>query len=207
MRKSVYLLCSFLLLISLTVVVSAQGTTSRITGVVLGKNGGAVPNATVTLTNDGNGASLTTQSSDSGTYTFDLLQVGSYTLLVEKSGFKKFQSAHNGLNVNEPLTINATLEVGDVNEVVKVVAGGETVQTSPSGNLGTTIEQRDLERLPIVGTRGRNPLDLLNFQPGVVTGGNTGGAVNVHGSRDRAFNFTLDGIDINESTAGGSDFY
>src|SRR5206468_3851201 len=50
------------------------------------------------------------------------------------------------------------------------------------------------------------PLDLLNFQPGVVIGGNTGGAVNVNGSRDRAFNFTLDGIDINESTAGGSNF-
>src|SRR6185436_4649560 len=71
---------------------------------------------------------------------------------------------------------------------------------------GTSIEQKVLESLPIVGTRGRNPLDLLNFQPGVVFGGNTGGAVNVHGSRDRAFNFTLDGIDINESTAGGSNF-
>ena len=46
----------------------------------------------------------------------------------------------------------------------------------------------------------------MSFQPGVVTGGNTGGGVNVHGSRDRAFNFTLDGIDINESTAGGSNF-
>src|ERR1044072_5204191 len=164
MRKSVYLLCSFLVLISISVVVSAQGTTSRITGVVQDKNGSTVPNASVTLTNDGTGVSLTTQSNDSGSYTFDLLQVGSYTLLVEKSGFKKFQSAHNGLNVNQPLTINATLEVGDVNEVVKVVAGGETVQTSTSGNIGTTIEQRELESLPIVGTRGRNPLDLLNFQ-------------------------------------------
>ena len=46
----------------------------------------------------------------------------------------------------------------------------------------------------------------MNFQPGVVFGGNTGGAVNVNGSRDRAFNFTLDGIDINESTSGGSNF-
>jgi hypothetical protein len=46
----------------------------------------------------------------------------------------------------------------------------------------------------------------LNFQPGVVVGSNTGGGVQVHGSRDRAFNFTLDGIDINDSTAGGSNF-
>ena len=60
--------------------------------------------------------------------------------------------------------------------------------------------------LPIVGNRGRNPLEFINFQPGVVTGANTGGGIHVHGSRDRAFNFTLDGIDINETSAGGSNF-
>ena len=102
--------------------------------------------------------------------------------------------------------MNVELEPGEISAVVNVASSAEAVQTSTSGNLGTTIEQKVLESLPIVGTRGRNPLDLLNFQPGVVFGGNTGGAVNVHGSRDRAFNFTLDGIDINESTAGGSNF-
>ncbi|MBK9767074.1 MAG: Plug domain-containing protein [Chloracidobacterium sp.] len=108
--------------------------------------------------------------------------------------------------INQPSTINVALEVGDVSATVTVTGTAEVVQTSTSGNIGSTVEQRTLESLPIVGTRGRNPLDLLNFQPGVVFGGNTGGAVNVHGSRDRAFNFTLDGIDINESSAGGSNF-
>lgn len=72
--------------------------------------------------------------------------------------------------------------------------------------MGSTLDTRQIELLPIVGARGRNPFDLLNYQPGVVSGANTGGGVHVHGSRDRAFNFTLDGIDINESTAGGSNF-
>ncbi len=87
-----------------------------------------------------------------------------------------------------------------------VQGAAEQVQTSSSGNFGGTVEQRTIEALPIVGTRGRNPLDILNFQPGVTNGANTGGGVHVNGSRDRAFNFTLDGIDINESTAGGSNF-
>src|ERR1051326_8400775 len=207
MSKLFYEICFCLILIALTTATAmAQGTTSRVTGVVQDKNGAAVAGATVTLTNDGTGVSLTTQTSDSGTYTFDLIQVGSYTVLIEKQGFKKFQSSHNIANVNQPVTVNAALEVGDLAEVVQVNAAPETVQTSTSGNVGSTIEQKTLEALPIVGTRGRNPLDLLNFQPGIVFGGNTGGAVNVHGSRDRAFNFTLDGIDINESTAGGSNF-
>jgi hypothetical protein len=160
----------------------------------------------VTLTNEATGVSFTTETSDSGTYAFDLVQVGNYSITIEKQGFKKFISKATPVNVNQPATVNATLETGVVSETVTVQAGVEQVQTSTSGNIGSTIEQHTLEALPIVGTRGRNPLDLLNFQPGVVFGGNTGGSVNVNGSRDRAFNFTLDGIDINESTAGGSNF-
>ena len=183
-----------------------QGTTSRVTGTVKDTNGGVVVGATVSLTNEANGVSFTTETSDRGTYAFDLVQVGKYSLTAEKQGFKKFLSKGNAINVNQPTTINVSLEPGGISEVVTVQSSGEQVQTSTSGNIGSTIEQHTLESLPIVGTRGRNPLDLLNFQPGVVIGGNTGGAVNVNGSRDRAFNFTLDGIDINESTAGGSNF-
>jgi len=193
----VLLTCSFVL---------GQGTTSRVTGIVHDANGGAIAGAVVTLTNEGTSIAFTTETSESGVYAFDLVQVGTYTITIEKQGFKKFISQNNSINVNLPTTVNATLETGGVAETVTVQAAGELVQTSTSGNLGSTIDQHTLESLPIVGTRGRNPLDLLNFQPGVVFGGNTGGAVNVNGSRDRAFNFTLDGIDINESTAGGSNF-
>src|SRR5689334_13097650 len=200
-------ICAFLVLVcGLVVVASGQGTTSRVTGTVQDANGGAVAGAMVTLTNEATGVSFNAETSESGTYSFDLVQAGKYTVTIEKQGFKKFISTANPVNVNQPATINAALETGGLTETVTVQAGAEQVQTSSSGNIGSTIEQRTLEALPIVGTRGRNPLDLLNFQPGVVIGGNTGGAVNVNGSRDRAFNFTLDGIDINESTAGGSNF-
>ncbi|HJQ34037.1 MAG TPA: TonB-dependent receptor [Pyrinomonadaceae bacterium] len=184
----------------------AQGTASRVTGVVQDASGAVVEGATVTLTNEATNVAITTQTTSTGTYVFDLVQVGTYSVSVEKQGFKKFIATRNPVNINQPTTVNVTLEAGSVAETVTVTSAAEQVQTSTSGNIGSVIEQRTLENLPIVGTRGRNPLDLLNFQPGVVFGGNTGGAVNVNGSRDRAFNFTLDGIDINESTAGGSNF-
>jgi Carboxypeptidase regulatory-like domain/TonB-dependent Receptor Plug Domain len=204
MRKA--LLAFLLLMFCLVAGASGQGTTSRVAGTVQDANGAAVAGAVVTLSNEATGVSFTTETSDSGTYAFDLVQAGKYTITVEKQGFKKFISQANPVNINQPATVNAQLETGGLTETVTVQAGAEQVQTSSSGNIGSTIEQKTLESLPIVGTRGRNPLDLLNFQPGVVFGGNTGGAVNVNGSRDRAFNFTLDGIDINESTAGGSNF-
>src|SRR4026209_456708 len=203
MRKPLF---AFLLLTFLIAVANGQGTTSRVTGTVQDANGAAIASATVTLTNEATAVSFTAQTSESGTYSFDLVQVGKYTVTIEKQGFKKFVSQGTPVNVNQPTTVNATMETGVVQETVLVQAAAEQVQLATSGNLGSTIDQHTLESLPIVGTRGRNPLDLLNFQPGVVFGGNTGGAVNVNGSRDRAFNFTLDGIDINESTAGGSNF-
>lgn len=192
--------------LSLSILAIAQGTTSRVVGVVNDTSGAAVAGATVTLTNELTNVSLTTVTNNSGGYVFDLIQAGNYTVSVEKEGFKKYVSAKNTVLINQPATVNVRLEVGDVSAIVSVEGAAEQVQTSSSGNLGGTIEQRTIESLPIVGTRGRNPLDILNFQPGVANGANTGGGVHVNGSRDRSFNFTLDGIDINESTAGGSNF-
>ncbi len=196
----------FVSLLLLAGQVYGQGTTSRVTGTVIDATGAVVSGATVNLTNEANNVSFTTQTSSSGAYAFDLIPAGVYRVSVEKSGFKKFVSTGNVVQINQPATVNISMEVGDVSAQVTVQAAAEAVQTSSSGNIGSTIDQKTLESLPIVGLRGRNPLDLLNFQPGVVTGGNTGGAVNVHGSRDRAFNFTLDGVDVNESSAGGSNF-
>ena len=208
MSKKQFLIAFSLLLVCIAFAAPAfgQGTTSRVTGVVTDNAGAVVPGATVTLTNEGTQSSLTTQTSDAGAYTFDLIPPGTYTVTIEKQGFKKYVSSKNSALVNQPAAVNAIMEIGGVTEVVNVEASAEQVQTSTTGNVGSTVDQKSLESLPIVGLRGRNPLDLLNYQPGVVVGGNTGGGVNVNGSRDRAFNFTLDGIDINESTAGGSNF-
>jgi hypothetical protein len=134
------------------------------------------------------------------------VQVGTYTVKVEKQGFKTFISTSNPVNVNQPATVDVALEVGGLSDVVTVVSSAELVQTSSSGNFGNTVEQRTLETLPIVGSRGRNPLTFILFQPGVVSTQDitAGGGIHVHGSRDRAFNYTLDGIDSNESSFGGS---
>ncbi len=193
-------------MLSTCLCVFGQGTTSRVTGTVTDNTGAVVAGATVTLTNEATNVSLTTTTSSTGQYVFDLIQAGRYSVTVERDGFKKFVSTRNNVLINQPATVNVSLEVGDVSVVVSVEASAEVVQTSSSGNIGGTVEQRTIESLPIVGTRGRNPLDILNFQPGVTTGANTGGGVHINGSRDRSFNFTLDGIDINESTAGGSNF-
>ncbi len=186
----------------------AQGTTSRITGTVTDSSGAVVAGATVSLKRVGTTVPLTTQTSDNGVYTFDLIQAGVYDITVEKTGFKKAVSMGNTAFINQPASVNVVLQAGDVSATVTVSGTAEQVQTTISGNIGVTVEQKALESLPIFGQRGRNPLDLINFVPGASTDitNESGGGVHVHGSRDRAFNFVLDGIDINESSFGGSNF-
>ena len=182
----------------------AQGTTSRVLGTVQDPSGAAVAGATVRLVNEGTKAVFTTSTSVSGAYVFEAVQAGRYAVEVEAAGFRKFSSRNNQVTIGQPATVNVTLEVGQLTEQVTVESSMEAVQTSTSGNYGNLFEGDVIRDLPIVGTRGRNPLTLVLLQPGVVSGANTGSGTHVHGARDRAWNLTLDGVDINEPSQGGA---
>jgi hypothetical protein len=184
----------------------AQVSTSRLTGSIQDSSGAAVPAARVTVRNEATGESRTATLDESGIYTFDALPTGLYTVDVEASGFKKASMRANEVRIGQPTTVNVTLEVGAVTETVEVSGASEVVQTSTSGNYGNILTDKIIQDLPIVGTRGRNPLNLVMLQPGTFDGANTGGGFHVHGARDRAWNFTLDGIDNNDPSAGGSNF-
>src|SRR5215213_1628038 len=108
MRKP--LLAFLLSTLCLIAVANGQGTASRVTGTVIDEKGSVVPGAMVTLTNEGTQSSLTMETGSGGNYVFDSIQVGKYTVTVEKQGFKKAVSVGNTANVNQPLTVDFTLE-------------------------------------------------------------------------------------------------
>jgi Carboxypeptidase regulatory-like domain/TonB-dependent Receptor Plug Domain len=185
----------------------AQGTTSRISGVATDSSGAAVADAVITARNDDTGISYTTKTSAAGTYSFDSLQIGRYTVRAEATGFKQFVSTGNVLAIGVPTSIDPKFEVGATTESVQVQGGYDLVQTESSGNFGAIIDNITLTQLPIVATRGRSPLALTQYIPGVVQNNSAnapGGDIVVNGSRDRAFNYVLDGIDDNETSSGGS---
>jgi carboxypeptidase family protein len=206
--RSVFRSLSICLFVSFNAIAQTAGT-SRVIGVVEDAAGAVIPGAKVTLTNEGTNVSFTVATTSAGVYVFDGIQLGSYTVIVEMQGFKKSIAKNNILTVGQPLTVNVKMEVGIANDTVEVTGSFERVQTSTSGNFGATVDNKTLTELPLgleSGTGGRNPLIFVRLQPGVTVGANTGGGSHVNGARDRAFNYTLDGIDINESSAGGSEF-
>ena len=174
----------------------AQVSTSSIVGTVTDKTGALVPGAKVTALNEATGVKSETTTTDAGAYAFPSLIVGSYTVSVEAPGFKKWVSTKNVLQVGAPTVVDAPLEVGEVTSVVQVESTYERLATSHA-MISDIVDRRAIRDLPL---NGRNPLNLITLQPGLIqrSTGAAGSGTHINGSRDRAFNVTLDGIDINE---------
>ena len=68
----------------------AQSLTGTLRGVVLDQQGRVVPDATITLTSDNTGTSVTTTSSSAGTYSIPNLPSGAYKIKVDASGFASY---------------------------------------------------------------------------------------------------------------------
>jgi len=145
------------------VAVQAQRSTGEVNGTVIDPNGAAVPGALVKLINQATTTETEATTNQSGYFTFVNLMPATYTLSVEVKGFKKTLTNAFVLGVSETLTQNVSLSVGEMSEVVEVSAGAELVQSS-SAELGTVINQRAVEDLPL---NGRNFTQLLTLTPGV----------------------------------------
>lgn len=176
----------------------AQTGTSRITGTVTDPNGAVVPDGQVTVKNEATGVTYTGKTTSAGVFAFPDLPVGDYTVTVEAKGFRKFLSSKNVLTVGSPLVVDAALEVGAATETVEVQGGYERVETSHA-MLGDVVGEKPIRDLPL---NGRNPLTLITLEPGLIqrTNNAAGSGTHVNGSRDRAHNVTIDGIDANESS-------
>ncbi|MDZ4801801.1 MAG: TonB-dependent receptor [Bryobacteraceae bacterium] len=172
----------------------AQTSTSQISGTVRDSSGAVIPAAAVTLTNDATGIAQKQATTDAGLYAFPSIPVGAYTVRVEAAGFKTAVKSGNVMQVGTPGVVDMTLEVGTATEVVNVAASAEVLQTS-NATIGNVVEQKAIVNLPL---NGRNPLNLLIFEAGVVQ--RSGGTINVNGARSGAVNVTIDGIEANEST-------
>ncbi len=171
---------------------------SRISGTVTDATGAVIPGAKVTAKNEATGVTHTQTTTGAGLYSFPGLPVGSYSVMVELTGFKTIDKKSNILEVNTPLVVDFALEVGGTNEIINVEGGYERLQTS-NATIGNVVPQKAIESLPL---NGRNPLSLITLEPGVVqrSSGGIGAGVHVNGSRDQAFNVTIDGIEANESS-------
>jgi len=175
----------------------AQGTAGTITGVVTDPSGAVIPEATVTITNQGTGVDFHLTTNSAGVYSITSLIPGTYTVTVSHKGFKTYVNRDLGLTVNQVLRIDVALEIGAETQTITVEAAAPLVNTE-EGRLSALVTASQVQSMPL---NGRNIYQLMQLIPGAVNSTNvnleidSGGlATNVNGTRLNFNGFLLDGV-------------
>jgi hypothetical protein len=187
----------------------AQVTTGTIVGSVKDQLGAVVPGATVTITEVNKGTLSTHTTAPDGSFVVPFLIPGTYQVVVELAGFRKYLHRGVVLQVNQRARVDATLEVGGLTEATEVTGLAPLTRTD-SAELGEVIEERAVRELPL---NGRNFATLVYLVPGITpgqVGENLSGAstfnprgasnFNALGSQANTNAWLVDGIDNNEFT-------
>lgn len=142
---------------------AGQVNKSNLVGIVKDSTGAPVPGAAIKITDTGTDAVRQEVTDNTGLYRATLLDVGTYTVEAEKSGFKKILKNGVLLPVGETVTVDFTLEVGAVAETLTVSAESEQLRTE-TGSVGSTLESRNIQELPSIG---RNPYVFVSLTSGI----------------------------------------
>jgi hypothetical protein len=181
----------------------AQTGTGTVTGLVTDTTGATLPGVTVTATNQGTNVSQTAITNETGSYTITPLVVGTYVIKAELAGFQAFTTPPFTLEARQVARLDFKMGVG-VAENVDVTASTPILQTDTTA-VGEVLSGNTVQSLPL---NGRNTGQLALLLPGTVTYNPRGftniGSVNmnrpfVNGNREQTNNFTVDGLDVNET--------
>jgi hypothetical protein len=165
------LVLSIGMLFSASLSLYGQSTYGAIAGSVTDNSGAVVTDAKVTLTNQGTAEKRTQSSGADGLFTFVNLFAGQYRIDVEKQGFKHFVRSAIVVEVQQTTKIDASLQVGEVSQVVEVTAETPLLQSETS-SLGQVVEGRKVEELPL---NGRNIFNMITVSPAAIAQGGSGG--------------------------------
>jgi hypothetical protein len=142
----------------------AQGTTGTITGTVTDPSGSVVAGATVTIKQIETNAVRNLTSTEAGTYKATMLPPGTYSVKVEKAGFKSYEQNKIVLTINEVSLIDAQLTVGSQAESVEVTSAGPVIQTEDS-SVGQVIDSQAIQNTPLNGRL--SVMGLIALAPGM----------------------------------------
>jgi hypothetical protein len=181
---------------------AAQSPVGTISGIVLDPTGAALAGAEVLAVNDATRVQYPGKTNQEGIYLVSNLPPGPYRIQVSKPGFKTIIKPDITLNVQDALALNFTLPLGAISEIVTIEGGAPLVNTE-SASVGTVIDRKFVESLPL---NGRSFNTLLQLTPGVViapSSDTSPGQFSVAGQRTGANNFTVDGVSANFGVGSG----
>ncbi|HEX5284211.1 MAG TPA: carboxypeptidase-like regulatory domain-containing protein [Bryocella sp.] len=187
--------------------------TSSVAGTVRDTSGGAIASAKVTLLDRQHGTSRDTTSNGQGEYQFLAVLPGIYAVRVQQTGFRTTTVDNVQVIIDQAASVDATLPVGNVDQVVEVNSEGLTpLLDTQSNELGGVIDNKRVEELPL---NGRNYLQLALLTGGTVpgptgysnqTGHGSTVMLDIAGASQWLSGFKLDGVSTRSPRLGNSSF-
>ncbi|MCL5743978.1 MAG: carboxypeptidase-like regulatory domain-containing protein [Acidobacteria bacterium] len=179
----------------------AQAVTSTITGRLSDPTGAVIPGAKVTVVNQNSGVKYEGQSNEVGLYRIGPLSPGAYRVEVEAPAFQRLVRQGITVQVSETVTVDLTLQVGNVSETV-TVTGAAAIIESQSSSVGQLVERSMIESMPLPN---RSAAAMIVLSPGAAvinpgSGGETLPIFAVGGGRARNQQFSLDGGNVTNIT-------
>jgi len=186
--------CLFAVLLLLAPSAFAQTGLGTVTGTVRDPQKAVVRNANVTLTNTSTNITRKSVTNDEGIYIFGSVPLGPYTLVVESSGFKRWEGRLE-LQVGQYAVVDPVMQVGGAQETVNVTGAAPVLQTE-SGEVADVKDYQRIHQLPL---NGRAITTLFDLTPGVEGGGNA----RVNGLKVGSLEITIDGVSVVDRFGGG----
>jgi hypothetical protein len=178
--------------------------TGQINGVVADNSGGVVPGVTVIAVEAGTGVSRETVTGANGRYQFSAMRPTNYEIRAELTGFRTARQTNVQLAANQNLTLNITLELGELSETVTVAGEAASVDIS-SSTISEVVDSKRIVELPL---NGRDAARLSMLVSGMVvtevsqeSGKTIPGALRLstNGTESRQASFRLDGTNHTDS--------
>src|SRR3989441_8579496 len=179
-----------------------ESASSGIVGQVTDSTRGALPGASVTVTNTGTNAQRTAVTDIEGRFTIPNLPPATYQIRVELSGFQTAELNDVTLRNGEIARPNVVLGLASVAENITVTGLSPLLQTT-NASVTQTITQKQIEDLPVAG---RTLLSFAALSAGVTpqafnrgtqfgaAGSSRSQYVTVEGGRDSSTNYAIDGV-------------
>ncbi|MBI2686677.1 MAG: TonB-dependent receptor [Acidobacteria bacterium] len=191
------------LLISLAANSNAQSTFGVVLGEVKDGSGAIVRGARVRLTNTAENTTREGLSDASGNYEFQNVKAGPYSVSVTSAGFRTFTATELTLVARQTLRVDATLQVGDVTQVVEVSTTAGVIATDNPA-ISSTLTPEKVLNLPsnVRGSGSTSPYGLLQALPGVQS--DNGGGYSIQGGLPAQSETSVDGIAITQLTGNSA---
>ncbi|HQX54320.1 MAG TPA: carboxypeptidase regulatory-like domain-containing protein [Pyrinomonadaceae bacterium] len=147
--------------------ISAQAN-GKIAGTITDVNGGIIPGATVTVTNEKTGEARNVLAKEDGTFLVVNLQPAIYTVAASGSNFATATKRNIELLVGQELDLELKLQAKGVTVSVDVISGEDLIVNTASASMSANVNAREVEGLPI---NGRQLSQLYLQAPGGVNSG------------------------------------